>query len=376
MGKKIVLGMSGGVDSSVAALLLKKQGYEVVGFFMNCDVRGTSKLPSSIDWQEEEKALREICDRLGIELHVHDCEVGYGKKVIGKMVEDYGKGLTPNPDTLCNKIGKFPKMLKLAREVGAENIATGHYARVKKSDRGYELLRGADKEKDQSYFLCDLNQRILSKVIFPLGEMTKKEVREIARKNGFGNWNKRSSRGICYLGKIDVKKFLKSRIEEKKGEIFFEGEKVGTHPGAMFFTIVERVRDKGGFVLNKDFRKRFSGKLYVAAKERGNKILIAPEGHESLRTKCVFIKGFRLINPREKLETEGLKARIRHLGGLEGGVLRKVGDGGGARRRISEKTHERWVFEFAKGQEGVAAGQSIVFYRGDKMVASGEIRVK
>ena len=358
--KKIVLGMSGGVDSSVAALLLTRQGYKVHGFFMNCNSKGTSKLPSAIDWREEEDTLRKICEKLDIELHVHDCEIGYEKRVIGKMLEDYKRNLTPNPDILCNKIGKFPKMLKLAKEIGAEKIATGHYARVRKGKRGYELLRGRDVEKDQSYFLCELNQKVLSKVIFPLGGLTKREVREIARKNGFQNWNKRGSRGICYLGKIDVKSFLKSRIEEKEGELMFNGKKVGTHPGNMFFTIGERIGDKM-FKIDAKFRKKMKGRWFIAQKLPGNKIMIAPSGDKLLKTKKVFIKGFRLINPLEKLKQENLRARIRHLGELCGGKL--------------IRTNGKWIFEFNSGQEGVAPGQSIALYSGEKVVASGEIRL-
>jgi len=362
MKQKIVLGMSGGVDSTLAAVLLQKQGYEVVGFFMNCDPHGTSNLPSSIDWDKEERDLRKICKRLGIELVMLDCEIGYREKVIGKMVEDYKKGLTPNPDTLCNKIGKFPKLLKLAKEIGAERIATGHYARVRRGRFGFELLRGKDKEKDQSYFLCDLNQQILSKCVLPLGELTKVEVRKLVKKNGFKNWDKRSSRGICYLGKIDVKKFLKSKISEKKGKVVsHEGEVVGRHPGAMYYTIGERVRDKTGFEIDKDFRKKYPGKLFVSRKERGNRIVVAPEGHKLLKTRKIWIKGFRWINIKDQIK-EGLRGRIRHLGNLESGKLKK------------EKG--RWTFIFDKGQEGVAAGQSIVLYSREKMVASGEIRLR
>jgi tRNA-uridine 2-sulfurtransferase len=171
--KKVVLGMSGGVDSSVAALLLKKEGYEVYCYFMNCGPRGKTMWPSSIDWKEDEKILRKICKKVGVkELLIADCEMGYEKKIIQPMFEDYRRGLTPNPDILCNNIGKFPNLIKKADEIGAEFIATGHYARTKDG----KLFRGKDKKKDQSYFVCTLDQKILKRCIFPLGDLTKGEV--------------------------------------------------------------------------------------------------------------------------------------------------------------------------------------------------------
>lgn len=360
--EKVVLGLSGGVDSTVAALILQKQGFEVVGFMMNCDPFGKSKMPSTIDWRKEEKDLREICSRLGIHLHVHDCEIGYGKKVIGKMISDYSLGLTPNPDTLCNKIGKFPKMMKLASEIGAKYISTGHYARVSKGKKGFELLEGKDKMKDQSYFLCDLNQKTLSRLIFPIGNLTKKEVREIARKNGFENWDKTSSRGICYLGKIDVKEFLRERITSKKGKVVLSsGEIVGEHPGIYYFTIGERVKAKDGIILD---RKKVgsSEKFYIADKLSGNKLVIAKKGDAILKRKKIYLKSFRTIVPSEKNKLGKYSARIRHLGEKYFGKLKKE--------------NGKFIFEFDRGVEGVAGGQICVLYDKERVFGSGEIRVK
>ena len=357
---KVVLGMSGGVDSSVAAHLLQKQGYEVRGFFMNANVSGKSRLMMSISWSEEEKMVRKICEILGIQLHVVDCEKGYAEHVIGPMFEDYKKGLTPNPDTLCNKIGKFPKMWKYAQEIGAKYVATGHYTRVRKGRKGYELLMGKDKSKDQSYFLVDLQEKDLRHILFPIGEMTKTEVREIARKRGFPNWDKRGSRGICYLGKIDMKKFLRERIPEKVGKVVdSNGKVIGHHPGVMYFTIGEKVGDAKGAWIDRA-REKWSGeKLYVAAKLKGNKLVVAPSGDKSLLTKRVLLKGFHWINEKDK-ETKGLKARIRHLGKLYAGKL--------------QKKNGKWFFVFQRGVEGVAPGQMIALYKGEKMVCAGEIR--
>lgn len=378
MKQKVILGMSGGVDSSVAALLLKRQGYEVIGYFMtlrnsvsqcaqepgvldDCGPRGETMWPSSIDWKEDEGILRKICKKVGVkELIMADCELGYEKKIIGPMFEDYEKGLTPNPDILCNAVGKFPNMLKIAKERGADYIATGHYARIRKKGGKAELLMGRDKKKDQSYFLCNLGQEVLSKCLFPIGDYTKEEIRKIARKNKFENWNKRGSRGVCYLGKIDMKKFLRERLKEEDGVILdHNGKKVGEHPGAMYFTIGERVRDAKGLKVDSSYRRKFPGRLFIA-KKRGNTIVIAPEGHELLKTGKVYVKGFKWSGEKEKIFSK-LKARIRHLGELNPG-------------RLSKK-NGRWVFEFDKGVVGVAPGQYIVFYKGQRVVACGEMRL-
>lgn len=361
MKQKVILGMSGGVDSSVAALLLQKKGFEVHGFFMNCNPHGNSKLPSAIDWKEEELILKKICHKLKIQLHIVDCELGYEKKIIQPMIGCYKKGLTPNPDILCNKIGKFPRMLKLAKGIGADYIATGHYARIKKTKNGFALFQGKDKTKDQSYFLCELNQKILSKTLFPLGNLTKKEVRKIAKKNNFPNWDKRGSRGICYLGPINLKKFLRKNIPEKIGKLLNpERQIIGSHSGTMFFTIGERIKDKDGFVIEKRYRRIYAGKkLYVAKKNKNNEIIIAPENHPLLKTKKIIIKKFKQINLKEKLKIR-LKGSIRHLGELIPGKLKK------------EK--KDWVFTFNKGIKGVAPGQYIALYNKEALAACGEIR--
>ncbi|MFH1290074.1 MAG: tRNA 2-thiouridine(34) synthase MnmA [Nanoarchaeota archaeon] len=368
MNKKVVLGMSGGVDSSVAALLLQKQGYDVYGFFMNCSPSGKPPWPSSINWKQEEKDVRAVCKKLEIELFMLDCEEGYERKVISKMFKDYSGGLTPNPDVLCNNVGKFPGLLKKAKEIGADYIATGHYARVRKRParpparkESFELLRGKDREKDQSYFLAGLGQNYLRRCLFPVGNLMKEEVRKIAKRNGFLNFDKKGSRGICYLGKIDVKKFLHSRIKEKKGKIIdFENREIGTHQGVAFFTIGEKIGEGKGTRIEDGIRNKYGGKWFVAAKKKDNVLMVAPEGHNALKTKKIFIKGFKLVNKSDFPKT-GLKARIRHLGELHKGRLRK--------------SNGRLVWEFNRGWEGVAEGQFIVLYKGEKMVGGGEIRL-
>jgi tRNA-uridine 2-sulfurtransferase len=359
--KKVILGMSGGVDSSVAALLLQKQGYEVIGFFMNASPSGKPRWPSTIKWPDEEKTLREICGKLGIRLIVKDCEEGYEKNVIKPMFDSYARGLTPNPDVLCNNVGKFPSLLKIAKQEGASFIATGHYARVRKGKKGFGLLRAKDDGKDQSYFLVGLGQKYLRKVIFPIGELTKTEVRKLAEKAGFPNFDKRSSRGVCYLGKIDMKSFLRQRIKEKPGKVLSpEGWVVGSHLGVMFFTIGERVGERNGFIIDGGYRKKNPGKLFIAGKTKKNEIIIAPEFHLALRTKRIFIRHFGLVN-KVDFPKSGLMARIRHLGKLVSGKLERGGKG--------------FCFVFDKGQEGVAEGQMIVLYKGERMIGGGEIRL-
>lgn len=360
--KKVLLAMSGGVDSSVAALLLKKQDYEVYGFFMNASPSGKTIWPSSISWKEEEKMVQKICELVGVkELFVVDCEQGYENKIIKPMFKDYEKGLTPNPDILCNNIGKFPGLLKKAKEIKADFIATGHYARIKKSKEEFELLAGKDKQKDQSYFLVGLNQKILSKCLFPVGNLTKEEVRKIAKKNKFPNWDKHGSRGICYLGKIDMKKFLHERVKEKIGVVKNpEGEIIGKHPGIMFFTVGERIGEKKGFEIDNEYRKKTGNKkLYIAEKKKGNILIVAPENDKALKKKSIRINKIKFICGKEAGK---MKARIRHLGELNPGKLKKE--------------NGKWVFVFDKGVEGIAEGQFAVFYKGERVIGGGEIRLK
>ena len=219
---------------------------------------------------------------------------------------------------------------------------------------------GKDRKKDQSYFLAELNQETLKRTLFPLGELTKKEVRALAQKLGFPNWDKRSSRGICYLGKIDMKKFLHENIPEKKGEVILpSGKVVGTHPGIMYFTIGEKVGEGKGVIIDKKLVGDAGARLYVAGKLLENKLVVAPAGDKALKTSQVFVKDFHWIG-REV--SKGLKARIRHLGELYSGKLKKQSG--------------KWVFVFDKGVEGVAEGQLIVLYRGDVLAGGGEIQLR
>lgn len=359
--QKVILGMSGGVDSSVAALLLQKQGYEVVGMFMNCGV-DKARWPTTISWEDEEKDVRAICKKLKIKLIVRDTGEGYEVNVISKMFRDYGIGLTPNPDILCNNVGKFPLLYETMLEEKADFISTGHYARVEQKKGKARLLTGKDETRDQSYFLVGLGQKYLSKTILPLGDLTKKEIREIAKKEGFKNWNKKGSRGICYLGKIDMKDFLKSRIPKREGDVLdTSGNIIGKHPGFQLFTIGETITEGKGVKLNKNGRKMYSSeRLYVCDKRKGNILIVSRKNDKALKTRKVLVHEFKAVDSEESVRNRVFYARIRHLGEFYRGRL-----------FISRG---KYIFRFARKVESVASGQFIVLYDKDRVVGGGEIR--
>ena len=337
--KTVLLGMSGGVDSSVAALLLKKQGYKVIGAFMKSFSGTKNPLTNECAYLEERKMAQKIAALLKIPL------------------KSYEKGLTPNPDILCNKTIKFPLLWKEAKKLKADYIATGHYAGIKKTPFGFQLLAGKDKTKDQSYFLSRLSQSDLSHTLFPLANLIKSKVRQIAKRNYFPNYNKKGTSGICFVGKINMKSFLEKKIKNKEGKIIDpEGNFIGYHPGIMYYTIGQRVGPRLGLTIN----KHINDKWYVAEKKKNNVLVIAPKNHFILKKQIIKIKSLHLINPKEKIPSP-LKARIRHLGALNKGILKR--------------NKSSYYFEFSKPIEQVAEGQFIVLYHKNQVVASGEIRV-
>lgn len=354
--------MSGGVDSSVAALLLQQQGYRVIGAFMKNFSDTKSKLTGECAWVEERKSALRIAALLGIPLITLDYEREYKMSVIEPMFAGYKRGLTPNPDILCNTIIKFPFLWEAARKHKADFIATGHYARIRKTRRGLQLLRGKDRKKDQSYFLAELSQADLEHTLFPLGNLTKHKVRAIAKKHHFPNWNKPGTRGICFVGKQDMQAFLKKRIKEKRGVVKSpEGVLLGTHRGISFYTIGQKAGEHVGIILEKPHGLE-SKRFYVASKNmEKNELIVASEGHPALLTKTVTLAHFYRTNPRKLLPLRGLRARIRHLGKLHAGTLTKNGSW--------------YTFTFAAAQEAVAPGQRLVLYKGEQVVASGEIRL-
>jgi len=363
LNKTVLLALSGGVDYAVSALLLKKQGYNVIGLFMQTfRDETTSKNPcKSKSTMTDEKMAELIAKKLKIKFISKNYKKDYYNKVIVPMIGDYKKGLTPNPDIVCNKLIKFPYLLKEAKKIGMDYIATGHYAKIKKAkDGNYQLLAGKDKTKDQSYFLYELTQQELSKLIFPIGGLTKKKVREIAMGNNFPNWNKPGTKGICFLGKTQgIKPFLETKIKPKKGKILSpEGKLLGTHQGTAYYTIGQRIEEHLGLSINKP--KEFAQKrYYIAEKIKGNILIAAPENHPSLLKKSVIIKSLHLISPRALIPSS-LKARIRHLGQFYEGRL--------------IKQNNKYTFSFQKPIEALAKGQSIVLYNKNQTVGGGEIR--
>ena len=283
--KKVVVGISGGVDSSVAAYLLKQQGYEVIGLFMrnwdaniNNDLLGNPTLNESICPQEQDyNDALEVCNKLGIELHRVDFIKEYWDYVFTYFLDELKKGRTPNPDIMCNKYIKFDMFAKKAKELGADFIATGHFAR-KDGDR---LLRGIDSNKDQTYFLSQVSKEQLKNVLFPVGELTKSEIREIANKLGLITATKKDSTGICFIGERNFTKFLENYLPNIPGDIIEikSNKKIGSHIGLMYYTIGQRKGlNIGGdsdkiFVVGKDLDKNI---LYVAYNEE-NEYLFSDE---------------------------------------------------------------------------------------------------
>ena len=270
--KKVVIGMSGGVDSSVAAILLKKQGYDVIGLFMrnwdstiNNDFLGNPNLNNDICPQEEDyNDAKAVCDKLGIPLHRIDFVKEYWDFVFTYFLDELKKGRTPNPDIMCNKYIKFDFFIKEAKRLGADYIATGHYARIKD---GY-LLRGVDSNKDQTYFLSQLTKEQLTNVLFPVGDLVKDEVRKIALEYDLITAKKKDSTGICFIGERNFKKFLENYLPNQPGDVIDidTGNKVGEHTGLMYYTIGQRKGlNIGGnkekmFVVGKDLNKNI---LYI-----------------------------------------------------------------------------------------------------------------
>jgi len=236
---KVIIGMSGGVDSSVAALLLKKQGYDVIGIFMkNWDEEDEFGVCSATEDYED---VRRVCDQINIPYYTVNFEKEYEERVFTYFLEEYKKGRTPNPDVMCNKEIKFKEFLNYALKIGADYIATGHYARVSYYNEEYHLLRGLDTNKDQTYFLCTLGQYQLSKSLFPIGHLNKSEVREIALREDLETARKKDSTGICFIGERDFKEFLSSYLPAQPGEIrSISGERLGKHDGLMYYTLGQR----------------------------------------------------------------------------------------------------------------------------------------
>ena len=352
--KHIIVGMSGGVDSSVAAFLLKEAGYQVEGLFMkNWEEDDTDTYcPASVEMAEAQA----VCDQLHIPLHRVNFSTEYWQSVFTYFLQEYRAGRTPNPDILCNKEIKFKAFLDYAKQRGANFIATGHYARCQENQGTHQLLKGRDPQKDQSYFLYALTQSQLSQSLFPVGELLKTEVRALAKKMGFSNHAKKDSTGICFIGERKFKAFLTQYLPAQPGEIkTIEGEVIGQHDGLMFYTIGQR---QGLHIGGK--KGKAEAPWYVAGKDIPQNTLMVVQGeHPALYANALTASQLHWIT---KTPTFPLKAHAK--------IRYRQEDQACA---VSMLSPERCQVTFAEPQRAITPGQSIVFYEGDICLGGGII---
>ena len=361
---KVFVGVSGGVDSSVALALLQKDGYDVTGVFLK--VWSPDFLPC--DWRDERRSAMRVCATLGVPFLTLDCEKEYKEMVVDYMLSEYKAGRTPNPDVFCNKYVKFGVFLKKALELGADFVATGHYAQINTNIRmnadntnGYEwvLKEAEDRDKDQSYFLSQLGQHELSHALFPIGHLKKSEVRKLAQEFGLPTAEKKDSQGLCFIGKVDMKEFLKHYIETKPGNVLdLEGNAVGTHEGAELYTIGER----HGFVVTK--KSNNDAPLFVISKDiTENTITVAPRTvlGEKVSPKSdigeIKVSDMHWISGKEEdlNKTYGVRFRYRQEK-VESKIIKK-GD--------------EYVLKPVRNQDDIASGQTAVIYDEDVCVGAG-----
>ena len=388
---RVVVGLSGGVDSSVAAYLLKQQGHEVIGLFMRNWHDTTGTLEGDCPWYDDQVFAELVAKRLDIPFRFVDLSDEYRRRVVDYMFAEYSAGRTPNPDVLCNREIKFDVFLKEALKMGAEFVATGHYCRKQTIEQDgkvvHKLLAGADKNKDQSYFLCQLTQEQLKYAMFPIGELLKPEVRRIAEEQKLATAKRKDSQGICFVGKVDLPVFLQQQIAAKQGNVHEilpswrgyavqpaeddlaalaeprrytvrDGKKVGTHNGAHFYTIGQR---KG---LGIGGRKE---SLFIIATDVKENVIYVGEGdaHPGLYRRALKLQSEALhwVNPEDVMqegEQRTYDVRIRYRQPLQRATLINRADG--------------VYILFDEPQRGIAAGQFAAWYSGDELVGSGVIK--
>ncbi|REG87666.1 tRNA 2-thiouridine(34) synthase MnmA [Winogradskyella sediminis] len=393
--KRVIVGLSGGVDSSVAAYLLKEQGYEVIGLFMKNWHDDSVTISDECPWLEDSNDAMLVADKLGIPFQTVDLSVQYKERIVDYMFNEYEKGRTPNPDVLCNREIKFDVFMDIALELGADYVATGHYCRKatieKDGEQIHQLLAGADPNKDQSYFLCQLSQSQLEKALFPVGELLKPEVREIAKAQGLITAEKKDSQGLCFIGKVRLPEFLQQQLKPKEGVIvevdetfeiynkprpvfdtktqelealskkptyhLTDGKVVGKHQGAHYFTKGQRKGlGVGGTV----------EPLFVIDTDVNENIIYTGQGkqHPGLYRNVLFVSNDEVHWVREDLalqdgDTMAVLARIRYRQTLEKATLHKVASG--------------MYVEFENKQSAITEGQFVAWYLEDELLGSGVI---
>ena len=394
--KKVIIGLSGGVDSSVAAYLLKEQGYEVIGLFMKNWHDDSVTLAEECPWLEDSNDALIVAEKLGIPFQTVDLSVAYKERIVDYMFKEYEMGRTPNPDVLCNREIKFDVFMKIALQLGADYVATGHYCRKgiltdNAGHKTFQLLTGKDENKDQSYFLCQLSQEQLAKALFPIGELTKPEVRKIASENNLITADKKDSQGLCFIGKVRLPDFLQQKLKPKKGvivevspdvlhykkqrpnfetkveELAYNAEKpvyhiedgtvVGEHLGAHYFTKGQRKGlDVGGT----------KEPLFVIETDVTENVIYTGQGksHPGLYRRTLFVKEDEIHWVRRDLafntdEEMQIMARIRYRQPLEKATLHKI-EGG-------------LYVDFENKQSAITEGQFVAWYDGEELLGSGVI---
>lgn len=367
---KVVVGMSGGVDSSVAAALLVEQGYEVIGAFMKnwSDTKGPT---GECAWKEERRDAMRVAALLGIPFVTFDFEKEYKEEVVEYLFREYGAGRTPNPDIVCNSAIKFPLFWREAKKLGADYIATGHYAQVQPTANSeqptvFKLQRAVDSNKDQTYFLCGITAEDLAHTLFPVGHLKKSEVRELARKFKLPVAEKKDSTGICFIGEVSMSEFLSQRISKKKGDIVtVDDKKVGEHNGVWFYTIGQRHGFGGGgglpyFVVDRDLEK--------------NELIVAPGAeHPRLYKKEIEVKDMHWISGKSPEMPFECEVRIRHRAPLAKAVL----EFGIRNKELGADEaiipNSRFIIRFGELQRAVTPGQMAVIYKDNTCLGGGVI---